>query len=606
MTSQKNNLNISKTTWDLTPLYGSDSDHQMETDRQQVTELINKFEKKWRSSSDYLTSPAILKEALDEMELIDRQYGNGDKLEYYFGLRTSTDMLNIDLKAKENKVDEFVRKNANKVRFFYLNLSKINPKLQTTFLSDPSLSDYQHFLEQTFAQAKYLLSEPEEKILLQLNQTSIGNWTRMSQEFLSKEERKVETDEGKKTQTFEELLGLFNSKNKSVRDGAADAFNDILIKNLPVIEHEINSVLQYKKEIDELRGYGRPDQARHISDDIDTEVVDALIDAVSSRNDLARRFYKLKANVLNVPKLGYHERNIEIGGAEKKVSYQEAVDLVDEVFAGLDQEFEKIFRDFVENGRIDAFPKKGKASGAFCAHDLKGLPVYVLLNFTENMTDVRTIAHEMGHAINSTLSRSDQNSLNCNYPMSTAEVASTFMEDFVLQELLKTADEETKLIILMNKLNDDVSTVFRQVAFYRFEAELHQRFRESGYLPVSEIGLIFQKYMKEYMGDYVEHPAWARNWWTYVSHFRYFFYVYSYASGMLISKSLQASVKNDSKFINKVKNFLSAGSSDSPKNIFAKMDIDITNKKFWEHGLTDIEQLLNNTETLAKKLGKIS
>ena len=107
------------------------------------------------------------------------------------------------------------------------------------------------------------------------------------------------------------------------------------------------------------------------------------------------------------------------------------------------------------------------------------------------------------------------------------------------------------------------------------------------------------------MGDYVEQSPGSQNWWTYVEHFRYFFYVYSYASGLLISKSLQATVKNDSKFIFKVKKFLSAGSSDSPKNIFRKLGIDITDKKFWEKGLSEVENLLNETEKLAKKLRKI-
>jgi oligoendopeptidase F len=228
-----------------------------------------------------------------------------------------------------------------------------------------------------------------------------------------------------------------------------------------------------------------------------------------------------------------------------------------------------------------------------------------MLNYTDNLTEVRTIAHEMGHAINGELSSSAQNSLNADYPTSTAEVASTFMEDFVLEELLKTADNETKLSILMNKLNNDISTIFRQIAFYRFEQELHQQFRDKGFLSAEDIGQLFQSYMRDYMGDFVDQPDSARNWWTYVSHFRYFFYVYSYASGLLISKSLQASVKQDPKFIIKVKEFLSAGSSDSPKNIFAKMGIDITVKSFWEQGIAEVEKLLDEAESLARKLGKL-
>jgi oligoendopeptidase F len=111
--------------------------------------------------------------------------------------------------------------------------------------------------------------------------------------------------------------------------------------------------------------------------------------------------------------------------------------------------------------------------------------------------------------------------------------------------------------------------------------------------------------MKAYMGDAVNYDEGSENWWLYWSHIRYFFYVYSYAGGLLISKSLQNFTKQDPKFIEKVKEFLSAGTSDSPKNIFAKLGVDITDKTFWDKGMDEVEALLNETEALAKKLGKI-
>jgi len=110
--------------------------------------------------------------------------------------------------------------------------------------------------------------------------------------------------------------------------------------------------------------------------------------------------------------------------------------------------------------------------------------------------------------------------------------------------------------------------------------------------------------MSSYMGESVDTSE-SNNWWVYVPHFRYFFYVYSYTSGLLISKALQSKVKADLTFIEKVKEFLSAGTSDSPENIFKKMGINITDKEFWNQGLSEFEHLLSQTEELAKKLGKI-
>ena len=179
------------------------------------------------------------------------------------------------------------------------------------------------------------------------------------------------------------------------------------------------------------------------------------------------------------------------------------------------------------------------------------------------------------------------------------------MEDFVLQEIVKKADDEMRLSIMMMRLNDEVSTIFRQVACYTFEQELHDQFRKRGYLSKEEIGKLFRRHMKSYMGASVEQSPGSENWWVYWGHIRSFFYVYSYASGLLISKSLQNSVKEDPRFIGKVKEFLSAGLSDSPKNIFLGVGIDITDKQFWERGLQEVESLFSETAHLAKKLRKI-
>jgi oligoendopeptidase F len=313
----------------------------------------------------------------------------------------------------------------------------------------------------------------------------------------------------------------------------------------------------------------------------------------------------MKARMMAVKRLKYHERNVEYGDISREYPYKEALTIVLKVFRNLDAGFAKILEGYIRNGQMDVYPKKGKSGGAFCMHHLIIHPTYILINHTGKLHDVLTLAHELGHGINNELVREKQNALNFGTPLSTAEVASTFMEDFVLQEILKRADDELRLSIMMMKLNDDVSTIFRQVACYRFEQELHREFRQKGYLSKEEIGALFRKHMAAYMGNAVEQSRGSENWWVYWSHIRTFFYVYSYAGGLLISKSLQHSVKEDPSFIRKVKGFLSAGLSDSPKNIFSNLGIDIADKEFWEKGLDEVENLLQETERLARNLGKI-
>jgi len=592
--------------WNLSSMYKDDNDPRMEKDRELVKEKSYAFINKWKDRYDYLRNPKILKEALDEYEEWNHYFGTDGTEGFYYWLRTEQDQSNTDLKAKFNKIIEFSQKVGNDIQFFTHRIAKIAPKYQEKFLKSRSLKDYRHFLQGLFDEAKYLLSEQEEKILSLQSKTSHYNWVKMTSEFLAKEEREViVNDKGsKENKSFSEIMSLMDNTNKESRDSAAIALNDILIRWVDVAENEINSVLENKKVSDELRKIDRPDKTRHISDDIDTEVVDALVSSVQSSFNVSEKFYKLKAKLLGVDKLKYHERNLPYGLIDKEYNFEDAIELVSKVFENLDPDFLKIFEGFINEGRVDVYPKKGKVSGAFMANGLKSNSIYILLNYTDKLNDVLTLAHEVGHGIHYTLAKK-QNAINFGASLSTAEVASTFMEDFVLQEITKEADDELKLALIMMKLNDDISTIHRQVSIYKFEQDLHREFRSKGYLAKADIGALFLQNMKAYMGNAVELSEGSENWWMYVSHIRNFFYVYSYASGLLISKSMQDSVKKDKKFVKKVKEFFESGESKSPKDIFMELGIDITDKIFWAKGLKEVEDLVDEAENLAKRLGKI-
>jgi oligoendopeptidase F len=397
-----------------------------------------------------------------------------------------------------------------------------------------------------------------------------------------------------------ELLSLSSSKNQQVRDQAAQHIHDITAKHASTATAEMNALLTFKKISDDLRHFNRPDQSRHLSDDIDTQVVDAMLQAVNDRNQLAHRYYQLKAKLLNKSKLAYHERNVEIGELPNNYPFDQAIGTVKQVFQELDPQFAAILQRLADNGQLDVYPRQGKTEGAYCAGPSIGLPTYVLLNHTNKLRDVLTLAHEMGHAINNELIRPVQNALTANTPLSTAEVASTFMEDFVLEHVASQLNDKDRLALSMMKLNDDISSIFRQVAAYRFEQELHTEHRNQGYLSKDAIGNIFTKHMSDYMGPAVEQSTGAQNWWVYWGHFRNYFYVYSYASGLLISKSLQAMVRQNPADIIKIKQFLSAGSSASPVEIFKNVGIDISQPDFWQRGLAEVEELLTHTEQLVK------
>lgn len=599
-------LNIQNISWNLKPLFSGDNELAVEKVRKETETATARFVKIWEKREDYLQNPIILAEALKDYEKWQRNFGGHSREVYYFSLRLAQDQTNPKVVAYYLQAVARAKKTQNEMRFFGLKVAKIPKENHKTFLENNALKNYCHYLKRLFAESDYLLSEKEEKILSLTATPAHESWVRMTETALSKESKKILTESGKREVSFNEILSLTQSAKKSVRLGASLAINEITAKHGDTAEAELNAILLNKKIDDDLRGFKRPDAARHLNDDVNSEVVDNLISSVARRFDISARFYKFKAKLLGVKRLAYYERGVPFGKAREFYSYREALKLVHKVFSNLDPEFGEILKKFSENGNIDVFPKTGRAGGAFCAHNLITLPTYILLNHTNRLRDVLTLAHEAGHGINNELMREKQSALYFETSLATAEVASTFMEDFVLEDLRSKVSDENRLSLMTAKLNDDISTVFRQAAGYKFETELHNTFRLRGYLSKMEIGELFKKHMANYLGSAVEMTRGSENWWVYWSHFRNFFYVYSYASGLLISKFLQAFVRADENNIVKVKEFLSAGASDSPARIFKNIGIDIARKNFWDESLDEVEKLLEDTINLARKIGKIT
>ncbi len=595
------------TEWNLSDLGTSYNDPSFLKERKLHERAIKKFARRWKKNQSYLTNPDTLLRALNEYEQLNTL---PDREGMYLFLMRQVDSLNTELAAAEKKYIDWVQKLSDEIRFFSLSLGKIERSLQKKILADERFADYKNYLKGIFETAKYQLSEPEERILSLKSGVASGNWASMVGELFARESAEVLVKKGsrrvKEVKPFAEILANLQSSCSRVRASAAKALVDIFRKHSFVVEKEFNSILEDKKINDMLRGFKRPDQARILSDDITPAVVDTLIETVTDYFSISRDFYKLKAQLMGKEKLHYYERNAPTFKMKKEQTfpYEKAVALVGETFAQLDEDFARIFYNMVETGKVDVYPRVGKQDGAFCMYHGKNEPVYVMLNYTKKMNDVMTLAHEMGHAVHGTLSKKE-NALNYDTPMFTAETASTFAEGLVFKRLLQEVNEKEQLKLMMTRLGDTVSTVMRQIAAYNFEWEVHHAFREKGYLSAEEIGVIFQKHMKSYMGPAVLQDYDAEKWWMYWSHFRSPFYVYSYASGLLMSNGMHAIINENPKKWRKVKAFFETGTSKSPKQIFKEMGINIEKRDFWEAGLKEIQTLLCDTKKLAKKLGKV-
>jgi len=587
-----------KTKWNLNLLYKNISDPNIDKDIKRSIKEVNEFVKKWKTNKEYIKEPNTLYIALREFEKLSEDPGICTKPSYYIFLQRALDQENPKLKAKENKLHDISLELENSIQFFLLNISKISKSKQNAFLNYPKLEIYKHFLQHLFNVSKYTLSDKEEKIFNLKSKTSYGNWVDMISELLSKQMFNVKNEEGKMIEvSYNEVGKYLNSQKKDVREYAAEEFYKINERYAEIAEFEINSILENKKINDTYRKIKRVDTERLLDNDIEEEVVDTLREVVTKNFDISKRYYKLKAKILKQNKLAYFERGVPIGDIAKKFTFEKSFEIVRNTFGKLDRHFEDILNKYCSEGRYDVYPKKGKDGGAFCISTGSKYPTYILLNHNEKLQDILTIAHESGHAIHSEYSNK-QNPLNQGHSTATAEVASTFFEDFVLSDVKDEFSKKEKTSLMLKKLEDDISSIFRQIACYNFELELHNSFRKEGYLSKERISEIFCKEMNKYLGDSVSIDKHMELGWLYWSHIRSFFYTYSYASGLLISKYLQNIVREDKRNINMVKEFLKAGNSKSPKDIFKDLNVDITKKEFWIRSLDESRKQLEELESI--------
>lgn len=581
-----------KESWNLKLLYKNISDPQIEKDIEKSKNRVKHFVTKWGKNREYLNQPKILATALREYEELIEESGICTKPSYYIFLSRSLNQQDPLLKAKENLLHAVSLELENSIQFFQLNISKIPKEKQLTFLNSPYLKQYKHFLQRSFNSAKYLLTNKEEKIFNIKSKTSHGNWVDMTSQLLQKQMISV-TDEqkNKRDVPYSEISTYLNSRDKKVRDIAGENFYKVNSKYLEIAEFEINSILENKKISDDYRKIARADLPRLLSDDMDSSIVDTLRESVTSNFKISQRFYNLKSRVLNQSTLAYYERNVNLEDITKEYTFNDSIQTVKKVFERLDSEFLEILNLYLSEGRYDVHPKQSKQGGAFCVSVGSKYPTYILLNHNNRLQDILTIAHESGHGIHTEYSNT-QNPLNQGYSTASAEVASTFFENFVLEEVATNLGKREKDLLLLKSLEEDISTIFRQIACYNFELRIHSEFRNKGFLSVKEISDIFSDEMSKYLGKSVLKDKHMQAGWLYWSHIRSFFYTYSYSSGLLISKNLQYLVKEDRKNIELVKNFFKAGDSKSPKDIFLNIGIDISKRDFWEKGIAEIEKKL--------------
>lgn len=588
--------------WNLADLYSGDNDPQIEADLQKGGALAKQFVTNWRElivSGSYQAEQ--LAQAMADYEQINTLLTLPAS---YADLRFAIESQNEVIGALSQHCSERISEIFTDLLFFELELGRISDDKWNQLKEDPALAQYCHFIEELRRTQQHSLSETEEKLLEQTANSGNRAFRRLFGELIAKLTFPIELNGQKCEFTQSELLALAHDPDRAVRRRAAEVLSDVLKANAHPIHFIYNILLLDKLTQDKLRGYGRPESSRNSSNELDDSTVDMVVDVVKSNYAIVAEYYRLKAELLDLPQLYHYDRYAPLGEVKEKVSYSKAKQIVLEAFGEFDPQFRETAEKFFTYNWIDAKVSEGKRGGAFCAGLVPKLHPYVMLNYTGTSRDVQTMAHELGHGLHDLLA-SKQNYFDYRPVLPLAETASTFAEMIVFEKLFNNLHTtKDKLALLASKIEDSFATVFRQVAMYTFEQRAFASRAKEGELSLERLNTIWQQSIGEMFQDSLYLGADHAITWLYVPHFVYTpFYVYAYAFGELLVYSLFARYHREGEaFKQKYIQFLSSGGSQSPRQLLAKLDIDIDNRQFWQEGCSLIAANVERAKALAHEL----
>ncbi len=577
--------------WNLKSLYQNKRD--LEEDLQKTRREAKTFADRYRGQVASL-DPHNLSEALKRFAALQERLSCASSYAY---LDWSTQTESPERGALLQKVRENLTWIYQQILFFELEWVDLNDAHANSFLEHSALTPYKHYLELQRLMKAHLLTEPEEKILCEKAVTGPTAWKRFFDETLGSIRFPYHGQE----LTVTEVLSKLYENDRGKRRQAALSLTEGLSSRLRHLTFVFNTVLADKASDDRLRGYSTWLSSLNLSNEISDNAVDTLIDTITGRYDLVVRFYDLKRRLLELDEMYDYDRYAPVGEAKTHYSWSQACQLVLEAYQSFHPLMGSISQDFFEQHWIDAAVSGGKRAGAFSHSTVPSAHPYILMNYTGNVRDVQTLAHELGHGVHQYLSRK-QGILHADTPLTTAETASVFGEMLVFERLMeKEKNPSVQLSMLIGKIDDTIATVFRQVALNRFEDRVHTHRRSQGELSSEKFSELWIDTQRPMFQESVKLGHHYRIWWSYIPHFiETPGYVYAYAFGELLALALSATYHRDKAgFAKEYLRLLEAGGSDWPHVLVAKLGVDLSDTAFWNQGLSAIQTLIERAEDLA-------
>lgn len=589
--------------WDLSKIYKDEK--ELETDISKINEYIKKFneyETKYKELNDSDILYKITKEIFDSSRIISKIYT-------YASLKNSeniSDVKSLELLDKVETLDIELNKATN---FYSTRLLELNySDIEKLYEKNDKLKEYKRYFEKSFRYKKYMLSEKEEKLMVNLSkafndsETIFDTLADSDIDFGT-----IKDEDGKEVElTSTNYRKYIESKDRRVRIDAFLKLYNTYARFKTTFTHLLTSHAKSNVAYTKVRGYKNFLESSMYHDEMNPKIFDTLVESVRNGLNPLYKYYKIKKEILGLDALHLYDTFAPIVSKyDKKYTYEDAQKIIKEVTKVFGEDYVKnIDRAFKEKW-IDVYPNKGKRGGAFSGGAFDTYP-YILTNFQNGYDDVSTLIHELGHSMHSHYSRENNPYEYSSYSIVVAEVASTVNELLLAKYMLKNStDLEEKLYILDSLMTLFKGTIYRQTMFEEFEKYLYDNVEKDIPLTSDKLCDKFYELNKIYFGNDIVVDDEIKYEWERMPHLYYDFYMYKYATGLSSACYIVNSIlegKKDAKE-NYLK-FLKTGSTLPPCEELKIAGVDLENADTYKEAIKMFEEIVDEFEEVYKEYKK--
>jgi oligoendopeptidase F len=558
--------------WRLEDIY--DSSEKWEADFKNVRAHIPELQKFAGRLSGSVASLLKFFRLRDKLEI------TLGKLIVYANMKSHEDTADSKYQGPVSRVSSLAVEFSAAVSFVTPEILSMPEKKLKSFIADKALGEYAFGLKELLRQRKHVLSEKEEALLAgtgEMAETADNAFSMLTNADMRFES--IKNEMGHTVEMSEErAVSYLRSRRRSIRAAAFASLYKPYAEMKNTLGATFNGMLKSAKFYASVRKYKSPLAAALDSNNIPETVYSSLVDTLESNLEPMYRYMALRKKVLKLKDLHMYDIYAPlVNDPFSDIAWSDAKTMMFEALEPLGRPYLAQVKKGLESGWIDVFPNKGKRSGGY-SWGSYGTHPYIFINYTNNLNDVSTLVHEMGHSMHTFYSHENQPFATADYCIFTAEVASTTNEVLLLDHLISgTKDKKKKLFLLNRRLENIRTTVYRQTMFASFEREVHKRAADGGDTTPDGLQQLWYDLNRKYYGPNIVIDDALKMEWARIPHFYTPFYVYQYATGYSAATALAAGILEKGKPArDRYLKFLTKGGSDYPIALLKGAGVDMS------------------------------